>query len=82
MQRKRPLPGIRGGPQQADFPGFRGDEKRENRKVRTPLPCLPLFSTAKEEERLMPRKRTEISSVVIYHDLLSRILPFAESHSC
>lgn len=42
-----PCRGIGGGPQQADFSGFRGGEKRENRKVCTTLPCLPLLFEGK-----------------------------------
>ena len=38
-----PCRGIGGGPQQADFTGFRRGEKLENRKVCTTLPCLPLL---------------------------------------
>lgn len=49
--------GIKGGPQQVDFPGSRGGEKRKNRKVCTTLPCLPLLKTAKKEARLIPIRR-------------------------
>ena len=52
-----PCRGIKGGPQQADFPGFRGGGKREIHKVCTTLPCLPQLKTAKEGIRLIPIRR-------------------------
>lgn len=53
-----PCRGIGDSPQQADFPGFRGGEKRENRFVCTTKHCLPLLRTAIEEVRLIPIRRT------------------------
>ena len=53
---KRPLPGDWGGPQQADFTGFRQGENRENRKVCTTLHCLPLLRADKREVRIIPNR--------------------------
>ena len=53
-QRKRPLPGDWGRPQQADYTGFRKGENLYNRFVYTTKHCLPLLRTVKREVRIIP----------------------------
>ena len=55
-QQSGPCRGIGGGPQQADFTGFRQGENRENRQVCTTLHCLPLLRADKREVRIIPNR--------------------------
>lgn len=56
-----PCWGIWGGPQQANFTGFCWGKNRENRKVCTTLPCLPLLRTVKRDIRIITIRSSQIS---------------------